>query len=151
MTTPANLPQDKERFASSVIRALENDPDLRQSTANIRALVFRASLLMEQTGRSKEALTDAECAIDLLLRRASVETTTTDTTTTTTTGSSGSLLMAQAYRVLADVQELAENYPAAMEALQLMAVSQPAMRTKVVQELARMRQRAAAAAAAATV
>jgi tetratricopeptide (TPR) repeat protein len=129
---------EKERFASSIVRALEIDPDLRHSTANIRALLFRAALLAEQTGRSHEALADAERALDLLRGSGGVE-------THTAAGTGGSVLMAQAYRVLADVHESFANYPAAMEALQNMAVRQPALRSKVAKELERLQQRSSAA------
>jgi tetratricopeptide (TPR) repeat protein len=135
--TAASSPEEKERFVSSIIRALDSDPDLRTTTANGRAFIVRAELFAE-TGRFEEAVQDATTAIELF--RSAQQ----------SPPLVANALNARAYRVLADVHELQGNYPAAAEALQKIAASNPAMRTKIVKELERLQQRAAASASRAT-
>ena len=123
---------EKDRFVSSIIKTLEADEVLRSSMANCRAYVFRAELY-GQAGRLDESVADAERAIQLLRSASSPS----------SSSKSAALLLAKAYRVLADTFEKTGNCELAMKALQGAAAADPASRTKLSKEMQRLQQRAA--------
>lgn len=129
----ASSMDEKDRFVSSIIQTLEADEVLRLSLANCRAYVFRAELYGE-AGRLDESIADAERAIQLLRSASS---------SPSSSSKSAPLLLAKAYRVLADAYEQSGNCKSAMEALQGAAAADPAFRTKLFKEIQRLQQRAA--------
>jgi tetratricopeptide (TPR) repeat protein len=126
--------EEKQRYTSSIIRVLEDDDDLRMSTANVRARIYQAEILSE-LGIYQEAIDEVTKSIQQLSSPSLIEIKT----------KFHDILLAKAYRVAADVYELSGNYVAAIESIQRMAATNPEMRTKVVKELDRLKQRATAA------
>lgn len=123
---------EKDRFVSSIIKTLEADEVLRLSMANCRAYVFRAEVY-GQAGRLDESVADAERAIQLLRSASSPS----------SSSKSAPLLLAKAYRVLADTYEQTGNCELAIKALQGAAAADPASRTKLSKEMQRLQQRVA--------
>jgi len=130
----ASSMDERDRFVSSIIKTLEADEVLRLSMANCRAYVFRAELY-GQAGRLDEAIADAERAIQLLRSASS--------SPSSSSSKSAPLLLAKAYRVLADTYEQTGNCELAMKALQGAAAADPASRTKLSKEMQRLQQRVA--------
>jgi hypothetical protein len=121
-------PEEKERYASSIIRVLDSETDLSMSTANARASVFLAEVLFV-TKRYQDSINEAIKSINRL----------TSTSNQNEMNPSQCTLLTRAYRVLADVHEQNGNYTAAIESVQAMASYNPAMRTKVTKEVERLR------------
>jgi tetratricopeptide (TPR) repeat protein len=126
--------EDKRRYTSSIIRVLDEDDDLRMSTANARARICQAEIILE-SGNDQEAIDEITKAIQLLTSPALLETTTKIHDT----------LLAKAYRVAADAYEQTGDYNAAIDSIQRMASTNFDLRTKVVKELERLQQLARAA------
>lgn len=119
----AERAEEKQRFVSSIINALEID--FGKSTALARALIYRAKLYMEAE-QLFEAETDVVYALDIL-------------------DSSEKRLVYQATTVLADVFELQGNIQEATNLLQDLAENDRSMRSKLIKEVERLRSRATAA------
>jgi tetratricopeptide (TPR) repeat protein len=129
----AQLPAEKERCASSVINALQNEPELQQSTVFARVTILRAEVYLA-TDRLDLARRDLETALEALQRSALLS----DPTTSTLVHRQQ--LQARAYRVLTDVHLQSGNVASAIQALRLLAECNPALRTKVNQELEQLLQ-----------
>jgi tetratricopeptide (TPR) repeat protein len=124
--------EEKQRYTSSIIRVLDEDEDVRVSTANARARIYQAEITFE-LGNYQEAIDDITKSIQLLTLPA------------LTTSKFHDVLLAKAYRVAADTYEKMGNYKAAMESIQSMAIKNVDLRTKVVKELERLQKLAASA------
>jgi tetratricopeptide (TPR) repeat protein len=120
--------EEKLRYTSSIIRVLEEDDDLRLSTSNARAKTYQAEILSE-LGNYQEAIDEVSKVIEQL---SSID----------VKSKFHDILLAKAYRVVADVYEMSGNYVAAIESIQRMAATNPEMRAKVDKELQRLQQRA---------
>jgi tetratricopeptide (TPR) repeat protein len=120
--TTASLPEEKERFLSSIIQALKSDAALAGSLAGTHALVLRASARCE-AGNYLGALEDAQQALEALQLQQ---------------GSISVSWQGQAWRVLADAHQALGNVPAAVDALQEWAVHTPSFRTKALKEIQRL-------------
>jgi tetratricopeptide (TPR) repeat protein len=127
----AQLPAEKERCASSVINALQNEPELQQSTVYARVTILRAEVYLA-TDRLDLAQRDLETALEALQRSALLS--------ENDSSSQVRQLQARAYRVLADVHVQSGNVASAIQALRLLAECNPALRTKVNQELEQLQQ-----------
>jgi hypothetical protein len=119
---------EKDLFASSILRVLDNEKDLCMSSANARASIFRAEVLTE-SARYDDAISEVTKTIRRLTSSSCQSGTPSHTT-----------LLTRAYRVLVDVHEQTGSYLAAVEALQALASCNPAMRTKASKEIDRLRQ-----------
>jgi hypothetical protein len=128
LTVPANTRDEKERFVSSIIQALDEN-SLQSSTAFSRALLFRAELHREAKS-NEDAIRDCDRALNSLLNERTM------TTTTAVTA-----LKSRAYRILADVYEGIGQIVEACRALTDLAACNPAMRTKIANELKRLQDR----------
>lgn len=117
----ADSAEDKERFVTSIIKALETD--FGKSTALARALIYRARLYVS-TQQLFEAETDAMHALDILNR-------------------SEQQLVYQATAVLADIFEFQGNIQEAANLLQDLADHDRSMRSKLIKEVERLRNRGA--------
>lgn len=117
--------EEQDRFASSIIKTLEADEELRHSTANCRAYIFRAELF-SRTGRREDSIKDVKRAIEIM----------------SPTSPEKTPLTVKAYRLLADVYEQGENWSEAIAALQGVATAKPDLRTKVSKEIERIKERA---------
>jgi ATP/maltotriose-dependent transcriptional regulator MalT len=115
----ADSAEEKERFVSSIIKALTNDGKHGRSTILARALIFRARLYV-----SKKQLFEAEKdAIEALHILDTLE----------------KRLIYQATLVMADVFELQGNIGEAVNLLQDLATTDRSMRSKLLQEVDRLR------------
>ena len=115
---------EKERYLSSVIKVLQNDPLLRTSTANMRAHIMRAQVRYEY-GMLEEALRDLSEAMAV--------------TNNDNQNKNGSLL-GLAWRARADCYQGLGQIGEAEEALRQWAVWDPSRRTKAMKEIQEMRQ-----------
>ena len=116
---------EQDRFVSSIIKTLEVDDALRFSTANCRAYIFRAEMY-NKAGRFEDCIADSKRAVELL---------------SPITPSKGPLI-AKAYRLLADTYEQAQNWTEAIAALQGIIAAKPDLRTKISNDIERIKQRA---------
>jgi hypothetical protein len=128
----APLPAEKERCATSIISALQNEPELQQSTVYARVSILRAEVYLA-TDRLDLAQRDLETALESLQRSAALR-------TENDPSSHVRQLQARAYRVLADLHVQSGNVAPATQALRLLAQCNPALRTKVNQELEQLQQ-----------
>jgi tetratricopeptide (TPR) repeat protein len=119
----ASSPEEKERFLSSVIRALQSDTALAGSLAGTHALVLRASARCE-AGNYPAALEDAQQALAALQLQSQSQQRQVNVS-----------WEGQAWRVSADAHQALGNVPAAVEALQEWAVHTPSFRTKALKEI----------------
>jgi hypothetical protein len=116
--------EEKEKYLSSVVRALDNDnnnPQFQQSSANARAHVMRGKMYLDQNNGVAAAHQDAQRAVHLLQSR-----------------SSSSLILARAYRLESDVHVQLDNLQAVMDALRNAARVYPPMQTKISKEIGAM-------------
>ena len=120
--------EEKERCLSSVISVLQNDPLLRMSTANLRALVVRAQVRHEY-GMVDEALRDLAQATAMACSDSGNNNT------------SNHRLLGLAWRTQADCYQTLGSVPEAEEALRQWALCDPSCRTKVLHEIQALRQR----------
>jgi tetratricopeptide (TPR) repeat protein len=120
----ASSPEEKERFLSSVIKALQADSALEESLAGIHALVLRASARCED-GNYPAALQDAQQALAALQSQSQQRQVQVS-------------WEGKAWRVSADAHQALGDIPAAVEALQEWAVHTPAFRTKALKEIQRL-------------
>jgi tetratricopeptide (TPR) repeat protein len=106
---------------------LDGEDDLRLSTANARARIYQAELLLED-GKLLEAIDDVTKSLQLLLSPECVPT------------SFHTTLLSKAYRIGADAYEQSGNYDAAIQSICCMADANPDLRSKVVKEVERLQQ-----------
>lgn len=119
---------EKRRYTSSIIRVLDDDTDdLRMSTANTRARIYQAEIILEM-GNYNEAIDEITIAIQQLTAPSILKTRFYD------------ILLSKAYRIVADAYEQSGDYLAAIKSIQYMASTNPDMRTKIVKELERLQQ-----------
>lgn len=123
---PATTLSEKERFLSSVIQVLQNDPILRVSTANIRAHVLRAQAHYDY-GMIDEALRDISEALAVAPQVVP---------DTNLVGA----LVGHAYRTRADCFLALNQKEEAEEALLHWARCDPSRRTKAMKEIQLLRQ-----------
>lgn len=121
--------EEKRRYTSSIIRVLDDEDDLRTSTANARARIYQAEIILE-LGNYQEAIDEVTKSIQQLTAPSLLETKT----------KFHDILLAKAYRIAADAYEQSGDYVAAIKSIQSMASTNPDMRTKVVKELERLQQ-----------
>eukprot|EP00977_Amphora_coffeiformis_P027316 scaffold34603_cov212-Amphora_coffeaeformis.AAC.9 len=119
--TRASAFDEKDRFLSSVIQVLQNDPLLRKSTANMRAHVMHAQIRYEY-GMLEEALRDLSEAIDI------------------TNNNTNRVLVGLAWRARADCYRALGQIGEAEEALWQWAKHDPSRKTKVIKEIQEMRE-----------
>ena len=119
--------EEKRRYTSSIIRVLDDEEDLQTSTANTRARIYQAEIILE-LGNNQEAIDEVTKSIQQLTSPSLLETKT----------KFHGILLAKAYRIAADAHEKGGNYEAAMKSIQSMADTNPDMRSKVVKELERL-------------
>lgn len=115
----ADSADEKERFVSSIIKALTNDVKHGRSTILARALIFRAQLYVANK-LLFEAEKDAIEALHIL-------------------DPSEKLLIYKATLVMADVFELQGNINEALNLLGDLATTDRSMRSKLLQEVDRLR------------
>jgi (2Fe-2S) ferredoxin len=111
----AETPQEKERFLSSVISALDKKDELRNSYAMAHAHALRAKLFIKNKDYPA-ATRDAEFAVKL--------------------DSTNDL----AWRSLADAHEASGNFEDAIKVLQRWSKARPAFSTKANKEIQRLRE-----------
>lgn len=109
----ATSPSEKDRFLSSVIRALEG---LNESSVLARALVLRADLHLEAS-RYTEALQDAQRALTMPASKA---------------------IAFRAHRLCADAHEAQGRYPEAIECLLKLGANDSSFQTKINKEIQRL-------------
>ena len=119
----ANTFDEKERYLSSVIQVLQNDPLLRTGTANLRAHVLRAQTRYEY-GMLDDALRDVSEAL----------------ATTTTFPMESSSLVGRAWRTQADCHVALQHVEEAEYALRQWAMCDPSCRTKAMKEIQALRE-----------
>ena len=121
----ATSPEEQDRFVSSIINTLEADDELRFSTANCRAYIFRAEMF-SKAGRWDDCITNAKRAVHIL----------------SPISPSTAFLAARSYRLLADTYEQTQNWTEAIDALKGIIAAKPDLCTKISNEIERLKQRA---------
>jgi hypothetical protein len=117
---------EKLRYTTSILRVLDDDPDLSRSTAKFRASLYHAEILFE-SGNSQDAMIIVNESIQQLLVLQ-------DKTILYKN------LLSKAYRILADIYEHNKNYISAIDAIQCIGKINPEMKSKVINELDRLQQ-----------
>lgn len=123
----ANSFEEKDRFLSSVIQVLQNDPLLRSSSANLRAHVLRADARCDY-GMFEEGLRDITEGL------ASVD------SHGPSIATHEAALMGRAWRARADCYCSLGRTAEAEKALEQWAVYDPSSRNKADAEIKRLRQ-----------
>jgi hypothetical protein len=123
----ANSFEEKDRFLSSVIQVLQNDPLLRSSSANLRAHVLRADARCD-CGMFEEGLRDITEGL------ACVD------TNRPTFATHEAALIGRAWRTRADCFCSLGRVGEAENALEQWAVYDPSSRNKASAEIKRLRQ-----------
>lgn len=108
--------EEKKRFLTSVISALEKKDELKESFAMAHAHAMRAKVNVKMH-QLQEAVSDAECAVTL------------------------DPAYDKAWRTLADAQEAAGDTPGAIETLRRWSKARPLFSTKANKEIQRLRER----------
>jgi tetratricopeptide (TPR) repeat protein len=126
--------EEKERFLSSVVRALEGNEGLNRSSVLGRALTTRAEVNLEN-GRYQECLKDVNRATELLLKGMP--------RSSSSHNHHRKAVAARAYRCAADAHEAMGNLPDAVKSLQLQASCNPSFRSKAAKAIQRLQAKAA--------